>query len=1113
MDSLCPPPCFIILGVKMREKEMTNGAMAKRVFSGKFSVCVAELASLVRRICFPGILSGGVAIAQPPAIGCEPSGVSVLGQCHYSMRAFDLRNVSANSGYLVLTRVKKRELRSQKPEASRENRVEINEVDLSGAIGSWWESAWINGSQRRLASVNGYYRGLTIVKKSFADCGRVRCATPSFEGIPFPQVLRLIGQSMKQHFSGLFVAADLALIQFVLMERPWDGIGIKIWQPNMKKAFRMKIFCKLIVLSVSFGILVGSSSHGATVVFSDNYNVAGSGTGFALNTGINSGINPPTTRLNGTAAANLRYLNTGTKASSAYAIAGNQIEVASAANPGRFVLSADGTTSFNFASALGTSSANATNRMVYDLAIKISNDSSGGQRCSFAIGTIEGDANSWSFGFQVYRTNSGNNYYAIGKRVDTTSSGLGSDLNKPILILTPNTYGSELTLLMRVTDAGSETSTYNSRVQLSLNGGNSWFYDTDTDPDLLNGWRLNGVGRHIMWDVAPDAGPVTFDAFSMKLNPPLNDLNTSSTFRAMSYNIHAAVGPDGKVNTQRIADFILAENVDLVALNEVARFMPRSDGRDTIGELAQQTGMTYVFSNNNTALSGNDEFGNAILSKYPILYRDHKLLPNIGSNEQRGLLKMVVDVNGKFVCFWATHLDFHADDTERLMCVTNFNTWVGQEMFPVIIAGDFNETPDKTIHDRMDLKWDDVWLLAGDGGSGRTSPCPGPLQTRIDFIWKAQASTSIKATNAYVGYNVEASDHFPVLSQFILTNFTNHKTGFSFPFDEGTGAKSVDSVGGLSGKIEASAPSWSTNSPSGQSSNFSLFFNGSKTLTITDTNQIIGTNGLNDDYSLQAWVKLPVNYAPSERAILFQYERRPGFSFSINTNRTLHMTTFKIKDISSSATVPNDGNWHHVAVVHTDGVNMKFYIDAALAATVGYTNGAGYRTSPVITVGSDETGAHPFTGYLDRIRFEQRALTPAQFDFPSGGSDFASWGAVYGISDPNGDADGDKQNNYAEYVAGTNPTNAVSIFKILDGSHQADGRFSMTWTSVGGKRYRVQYTNGGPGGGLKGGFTDIVRDVNTETDAQPSGQASTQTFTDDSSPTNAVRYYRIKVVP
>lgn len=734
-------------------------------------------------------------------------------------------------------------------------------------------------------------------------------------------------------------------------------------------------------------MLITASSYGVTTIISDNYNTTALGAGFDLDTGVNTGINPPTTRLTGTAKANLRYIHTGTKTNAVYTISGNKLQVGSAPNPGRFVFSANGTNSFDFGPALGITNASATNRVIYDLSIRMNNDSTGAQRFSFALGTTEGDANTWDFGVQIYRTNSANDFYAIGKRIDTGSSGLGSDLNEVITTLTPNTYGGDITLLMRVTDAGAETTVFNSRIQLSLNGGNSWFYDTDADPDLPNGWRFNGAGRHIMWDIAPDAGPVTYDAFSLKLNPPTSNVNTNSTFKVMSYNIHWAAGPDGKVNTQRISNFILDEKVDLVGFNEVARFWSlRAQGRDVIGEIAQQTGMTFVFTNNRVDLSGNDQFGNAILSKYPVLFRDHRLLPKVGDNEQRGWLKAVVDMNGKFLSFWTTHLDFHADNTERLMCGTNFNTWLADETLPVILVGDFNDTPGTPIHDLLDNKWTDIWPIAGDGSLGRTVPCPGypnNLNARIDYIWKATSSTALTPTNAEVGYSLEASDHYSLLTQFILTNFTNHASGFYFPLDEGSGTRILDSIGGLSGRFNSDAPAWSTNSPTGQSGDFSLYFDGTKRVSLIDTNQIIGTNGLNDDYTLQAWVKLPVNYSPPQRAILFQYERRPGFSFSINTNRTLHTTTFKIKDISSTATLPNDGQWHHVAVVHTDGVNVKFYIDATLAATVAYTNGAGYRVDSKITIGSDADGANPFTGYLDRISYDKRALVPSEFDFPA----------------------------------------------------------------------------------------------------------------------------------
>ncbi len=595
-------------------------------------------------------------------------------------------------------------------------------------------------------------------------------------------------------------------------------------------------------------------------------------------------------------------------------------------------------------------------------------------------------------------------------------------------------------------------------------------------------------------------------------------VETNSIFRVMTYNIHSGADPvTGNIDTTRVSNFITTNHIDLISLNEVARNMPRSNGRDIIAEISQKTGLPFVFSNNMQGLPAGQEFGNAILSSFPILFRDHRLLPNINGNEQRGWLKAIVDVNGKYVTFESTHLDFHADSTERLMCATNINLWLLDETFPTMICGDFNDTPDSSVYSRMDDSWNDSWTTAGDGGLGRTVPSPGypnNLNARIDYIWKA-TGTTIKPTNAFVGYTIEASDHYPVITDFILTSTTNHSIGFSFPFDEGTGTTVTDAVGGLQSD-GTTTPPWNTNSPSGHTGDFSLNFNGFKKITVPDPKQIIGPNPFNDDYTLEAWVKLPLNYAPAQRAILFQYERKPGFAFSINTNRTLFTTTFKIKDIASTATVPNDAAWHHVAVVHTDGTDMKFYIDGALSATVVYTNGAGYRTSGEITIGAASEGANWFTGNLDRIRFHNRVLTPAELDSSAGSThpflvsagDYEKWKARYGITDSAADNDGDGQSNYAEYLAGTDPTSATSAFRILDANMQPDGQLTVTWSSIGGKRYRLQYASsaGGP-------FTDIARDAATETDPAPPGQASTQTFTQTPTSTNTVQLYRVQVIP
>src|SRR6188768_778050 len=100
-------------------------------------------------------------------------------------------------------------------------------------------------------------------------------------------------------------------------------------------------------------LTITGTTHGQ-IVLADDYDVIGNGDGFALGAGLNSGINPPATRLTGSVtgtATDLRYIQTFTqKVSTAYTITNGKFQVAAAAASGRVTLSNDGVVPFNFGS-------------------------------------------------------------------------------------------------------------------------------------------------------------------------------------------------------------------------------------------------------------------------------------------------------------------------------------------------------------------------------------------------------------------------------------------------------------------------------------------------------------------------------------------------------------------------------------------------------------------------------------------------------------------------------------------------------------------------------------------------------------------------------------------
>src|SRR5690606_19286311 len=94
------------------------------------------------------------------------------------------------------------------------------------------------------------------------------------------------------------------------------------------------------------------------LILDDPFEGTSGTTGFDLGNGINLDINPPTTRLIGIATTNLRYIQTvTTKPASVYGIDNNALRIQPHSAIGRFTLSANGTTPFDFSTALGSPNA------------------------------------------------------------------------------------------------------------------------------------------------------------------------------------------------------------------------------------------------------------------------------------------------------------------------------------------------------------------------------------------------------------------------------------------------------------------------------------------------------------------------------------------------------------------------------------------------------------------------------------------------------------------------------------------------------------------------------------------------------------------------------------
>jgi pectate lyase len=112
-------------------------------------------------------------------------------------------------------------------------------------------------------------------------------------------------------------------------------------------------------------------------------------------------------------------------------------------------------------------------------------------------------------------------------------------------------------------------------------------------------------------------------------------------------------------------------------------------------------------------------------------------------------------------------------------------------------------------------------------------------------------------------------------------------------------------------------------------------------------------------------------------------------------------------------------------------------------------------------------------------------------------------------ADPAADPDGDGQNNMAEFLSGTDPTNNASALRITSVFRQ-DNDVVITWTTAGGKTNAVQAS----GGDLNSGFTtNDFADLGDSLIISGSGDTTTN-YVDRGATTNGPsRFYRIRLVP
>ena len=235
-----------------------------------------------------------------------------------------------------------------------------------------------------------------------------------------------------------------------------------------------------------------------------------------------------------------------------------------------------------------------------------------------------------------------------------------------------------------------------------------------------------------------------------------------TTLKVMTYNVHHCNPPSesntGKIDIEAIVHVIRKQNPDVVALQELDDHTTRSGSLNQLEVIAKKLNMYFYFGK---AMDfGGGGYGVGILSKYPLSETTTHQLPVTQGwkGEPRVLATARISLpGGSKIVFGSTHLEAYSKEN-RVLQVEEIAEIAAQEMAPLIIAGDFNATPESNTIRVLDSMFTRSCI----------SGCPPTFDEEdehgtIDYI-AFMPMNHFEVIQHQVIEEKYASDHFPVVA-------------------------------------------------------------------------------------------------------------------------------------------------------------------------------------------------------------------------------------------------------------------------------------------------------------------------------------------------------------
>ena len=241
--------------------------------------------------------------------------------------------------------------------------------------------------------------------------------------------------------------------------------------------------------------------------------------------------------------------------------------------------------------------------------------------------------------------------------------------------------------------------------------------------------------------------------------PAMDVSRITRRLKLLTYNIHSGIGKDGRSDLSRVRSILDEERANIVALQEIER----STDVDQANELA--VGMPATASFCGTRATENGSFGLAILSPLRVLRCEKYDLSYGSAREPRFCLRTDLEVEpGAVLHVFNCHLGLTTRERrfQRDRMLSDAILLSEDLHHPVVLMGDFNDSPVSVIHSSLRRHFQDAYRAAG----RRWGPTFrfGVIPIRLDYIY---VSPGIRVLDCSVRNDQlarVASDHRPVLA-------------------------------------------------------------------------------------------------------------------------------------------------------------------------------------------------------------------------------------------------------------------------------------------------------------------------------------------------------------